>query len=75
ECFLESIRKKGRVNEMRILLRYNLEDHQPLKDTHLGLVMYAKRKLSFSSRKIKEVSLIKKIFQNSKRFVRDQVRS
>jgi len=69
ECFLESIRKRGRVNEMRILLRYNLVAHQPLKDTHLGLVMYAKRKLSFSSRKIKEVSLIKKIFQNSQRFI------
>ena len=69
ECFLESIRKRGRVNEMRILLRYNLVAHQPLKDTHLGLVMFAKRKLSFSSRKIKEVGLIKKIFKNSQRFI------
>jgi len=73
ECFLDSVRKGGRVNEMRVLLRYNVAAHQPLKDSHLGLVMFAKRKLSFSSRKIKEVNLIKKIFKNSKRFIRDQV--
>jgi heterodisulfide reductase subunit C len=73
ECFLDSVRKEGRVNEMRVLLRYNLAAHQPLKDSHLGLVMFAKRKLRFSSRKIKEVGLIKEMFEKSKRFVRDRV--
>lgn len=71
EFFLDSIRKRGRVNEMEILMRYNLAAHQPFKDSHLGLVMFAKRKLSFSSRKIKEVGLIKEMFKNSKRFIKE----
>jgi heterodisulfide reductase subunit C len=71
ELFLDSIRKRGRVNEMEVLLRYNLAAGQPFKDSHLGLVMLAKRKLSFSSRKIKEVGLIKEIFKNSKRFIKE----
>jgi heterodisulfide reductase subunit C len=71
EFFLDSIRKRGRVNEMEILLRYNLAAHQPFKDSHLGLVMLAKRKLSFSNRKIKEVGLIKEIFKNSRRFIKE----
>lgn len=71
ELFLDSIRKRGRVNEMEILLQYNLATHQPFKDTHLGLLMFAKRKLSFSGHKIKEVSRIKEIFKNSKRFIKE----
>ena len=71
ELFLDSIRKRGRVNEMEILLQYNLATHQPFKDTHLGLLMFAKRKLSFSGRKIKEVGRIKEIFKNSKRFMKE----
>ncbi|MGB7575233.1 MAG: 4Fe-4S dicluster domain-containing protein [Thermodesulfobacteriota bacterium] len=71
EFFLDSIRKRGRVNEMEILLRYNLATHQPFKDSHLGLVMLAKRKLSFSNRKIKGVGLIKEIFKNSRRFIKE----
>jgi heterodisulfide reductase subunit C len=71
EFFLDSIRKRGRVNELEILLRYNLAARQPFKDSHLGLVMLAKRKLKFSSRKIKEVGLIKEIFKNSKRFIKE----
>jgi len=69
ELFLDSIRKRGRVNEMEILLHYHLATHQPFKDTYLGLMMLAKRKLSFSGRKIKEVGKIKEIFQNSKRIL------
>jgi heterodisulfide reductase subunit C len=68
ELFLDSIRKRGRVNEMEILLQYNLATRQPFKDTHLGLLMLAKRKLSFSGHKIKEVGRIKEIFKNSRRF-------
>jgi heterodisulfide reductase subunit C len=73
ELFLDSIRKRGRVNEMDILLHYNLATGQPFKDTHLGLLMFAKRKLSFSGHKIKEVGRIKEIFKNSKRFFKESV--
>lgn len=71
ELFLDSIRKRGRVSETEILLQYNLATRQPFKDTHLGLLMFAKRKLSFSGRKIKEVGQIKEIFKNSKRFMKE----
>jgi heterodisulfide reductase subunit C len=73
ELFLDSIRKRGRVNEMEILLQYNLATGQPFKDTHLGLLMLAKRKLTFSGHKIKEVGLIKEIFKNSKRFFKESM--
>jgi len=72
ELFLDSIRKRGRVNEMETLLQFHLATHQPFKDTYLGLMMLAKRKLSFSGRKIKEVKKIKEIFQNSKRILHEK---
>jgi heterodisulfide reductase subunit C len=73
ELFLDSIRKRGRVNEMEVLLQYNLATRQPFKDTHLGLLMLAKRKLSFSGHKIKEMGRIKEIFKNSKRFFKESL--
>lgn len=73
ELFLDSIRKRGRVSEVEILLQYNMATGQPFRDTHLGLLMLAKRKLNFSGRKIKELGSIKEIFKNSKRFFKEQV--
>lgn len=73
EFFLDSIRKRGRVNELEVLMRYHLATRQPFKDTHLGLTMLRKGKLSFSSHIIKEVGRIREIFKNSKRFMKESV--
>lgn len=67
EIFLDSIRKRGRIHELELVMRYNLSIRQPLKDAHLGPIMLAKGKLSFLGHKIKEVGKIKEIFQKSKR--------
>ncbi len=67
EIFLESIRKRGRVHELELVMKYNLALLQPLKDAHLGPVMLARGKLGVLGHTIKEVGKIKEIFQKSKR--------
>ena len=72
EIFLDSIRKRGRIHELELVMRYNLAIRQPFKDAHLGPVMMARRKMKFLGHKIKEMSRIKEIFQNSKRLLKVQ---
>ena len=67
EIFLDSIRKRGRVHELELVMRYNLALRQPFKDAHLGPVMFSRGKLGLLGHRIKEVRKIKEIFQNSKR--------
>jgi len=67
EIFLDSIRKRGRVHELELVMKYNLALLQPFKDAHLGPVMLARRKLGIFGHRIKEVGKIREIFQNSKR--------
>jgi heterodisulfide reductase subunit C len=72
EIFLDSIRKRGRVHELELVMRYNLASRQPLKDAHLGPMMLSRGKLSFLGHKIREMGRIKEIFKNSKRLLRSQ---
>ena len=67
EIFLDSVRKRGRVHELELVMKYNLALLQPFKDAHLGPVMLARGKLGIWGHKIKEVGKIKEIFQKSKR--------
>lgn len=67
EIFLDSIRKRGRVHELELVMKYNLALLQPFKDAHLGPVMFARGKLGILGHKIKEVRKIKEIFKNSRR--------
>jgi heterodisulfide reductase subunit C len=70
EIFLDSIRKRGRVHELELVMKYNLALRKPFKDAHLGPVMFARGKLGLLGHKIKEVGKIKEIFQNSKRLIK-----
>jgi heterodisulfide reductase subunit C len=70
EIFLDSIRKRGRVHELELVMKYNLALRQPFKDAHLGPVMFARGKLGFLGHKIKELGKIKEIFQNSNRLLK-----
>jgi len=72
EIFIDSIRKRGRVHELELVMKYNLASRQPFKDAHLGPMMLSRRKLSFLGHKIREVGRIKEIFKNSKRLLRSQ---
>lgn len=67
EIFLDSIRKRGRVHELELVMKYNLALRQPFKDAHLGPVMFTRGKLGILGHKIKEVGKIKEIFKNSRR--------
>jgi len=67
EIFIDSIRKRGRVHELELVMRYNLAVRKPFKDAHLGPMMLTHRKLALLGHKIKEVGKIKEIFKNSKR--------
>ncbi len=68
--FLDSIQKRGRVHELELVMRYNLTTFQPFKDAHLGPLMLSRGKLSFLGHKIKGLDQIKRIFKESKRFLR-----
>jgi heterodisulfide reductase subunit C2 len=70
EIFLDSIRKRGRVHELELVMKYNLALLQPFKDAHLGPVMLARGKLGLLGHRIKELGKIKEIFQNSKRLLK-----
>ncbi len=69
EIFLDTIRKRGRVHELELVMRYNLACRQPLKDAHLGPLMFSRGKLGLLGHKIKEVAKVKEIFKNSKRII------
>jgi heterodisulfide reductase subunit C len=72
EIFLDSIRKRGRVHELELVMRYNLAIRQPLKDAHLGPMMFTRGKLNLLGHKIKELGRIKEIFRSSKRIIKGQ---
>jgi heterodisulfide reductase subunit C len=72
EIFLDTIRKRGRVHELELVLRNNLANLQPFKDAQLGPVMFMKGKLSLLGHKIKEVGKVREIFKNSKRMMKLQ---
>jgi heterodisulfide reductase subunit C len=69
EIFLDSIRKRGRVHELELVMRYNLALRQPFKDAHLGPLMLSRGKLGLLGHKIKEVARIREIFKKSKRII------
>ena len=72
EIFLDSIRKRGRVHELELVMRYNLAIRQPFKDAHLGPMMFTRGKLNLLGHKIKELGRIKEIFRSSKRIIKGQ---
>ena len=72
KIFLGTVRKRGRVHEMELIMRYNLAVRQPFKDAHLGSRMFMKGKLHFLGKKVKELNQIREIFAKSKRFFKPQ---
>jgi heterodisulfide reductase subunit C2 len=69
EIFLDTVRKRGRVHELELVMRYNLACRRPFKDAHLGPVMFSRRKLSLLGHRIKGVGKIKEIFKGSRRII------
>jgi heterodisulfide reductase subunit C len=69
EIFLEQIRKRGRIDEARLLLNYELKTGDFLspekfrEEANLGLEMFRKGKLKLPSRKKYATKAVKKIFK------------
>lgn len=67
QIFLDSIKKRGRVHELGLVMRYNFLTGQPLKDAHIGPLMFLKGKLNLLGHRIRGIGHIKEIFKSSRR--------
>jgi heterodisulfide reductase subunit C len=69
--FLDSVENHGRLNEIELSVKYNLALKKPLNDLPLAGKLAQKGKLNPFSGQVKDKRNIKKIFKESKRFVRE----
>lgn len=71
KIFLDSVKNHGRLNEIELSVKYNLALKKPFNDMPLAAKLGQKGKLNPFSGEVKDKSNIKKIFKESKRFVRE----
>lgn len=62
QAFLGTVERYGRAHEMGLMVQYNLQSGQPLKDALLAPPLLLKGKISPFPMKIKDVAGIKNIF-------------
>lgn len=71
--FMDEVRKRGRINELRLLFRYKLitgdffSFRRLLEDAKLGLKMFSLGKLKLISERLPDQKQIKKIFTSSRK--------
>ena len=68
---MDSVEKHGRLNEIELSVKYNLALKKPFNDLPLAAKLAQKGKLNPFSGQVKDKDNIKKIFNESKRFVRE----
>ena len=61
---LSSVERYGRTHKLEIMLRYKMKTGDWFGDMDVGLRMLAKRKLDLTPSKVKNISAIKKLFNN-----------
>jgi heterodisulfide reductase subunit C len=66
QAFLDSIKNTGRLFEFGLIRDYKLKTFNLMQDITIAPSMYAKGKLHFIPEKIKNLSLLKRIFQKTK---------
>jgi hypothetical protein len=66
EAFLGSIKKSGRINETAMMVSYKLKSKDYFSDMVMGLGMFAKGKLSPFAPKTKNLTAVRRIFEQSK---------
>lgn len=64
DIFLKSVEANGRVHELGLILGFNLQSGQPLKDAQYGLPMVTRGKLAILPHKSNGQDEVKKIFDN-----------
>jgi len=62
ELMLDSIKKTGKVAETPLLIKYNLNTKQYLKDADLGRRMFFKGKLNPFSPRVKDIYQVRRLF-------------
>ena len=67
--FVDSIRKRGRVYELGMVMRYNMLSGQPMKDADMGPAMFLKQKIAPLPHGVKDKGRIRRIFERSRRFM------
>jgi heterodisulfide reductase subunit C len=64
QVFLNCVRRYGKVNEVELMLRYNLRLRKPFQRLLLGLTMLSKGRLEILPRRIKGRKELHQIFEN-----------
>lgn len=64
ELMLGSVKKKGRVAEVMVTVKFNIKSGQLTKDSDMGMKMFFKGKLSPFSPKIKKVEEVRRLFRD-----------
>ncbi|WP_366924757.1 4Fe-4S dicluster domain-containing protein [Metallumcola ferriviriculae] len=62
DLFLKSVEKNGRVHEMGLILQYNLQSRQFLKDATLAPKLFTDGKIHIAAEKIADNGAVKRIF-------------
>lgn len=65
--FLKSVRAHGRVHEAGMMARYKLKSGQLFTDLKLGLALFKKGKLNFFPSRVKNMSQVRRIFNNAEK--------
>ena len=62
QAVLQSIQRHGRTHKLEVMMRYKLKRHDWFSDLAVGMKMFAKRKLELLPSKSKNISEIRRIF-------------
>ena len=62
DAFLDSVRSHGRLYEVGLLMRFNLQSGKPFADAELGPKLLGKGKLHFLPKNIRGAGAVKQIF-------------
>jgi len=63
ELLLSSIRERGRVSELDVVLKYNWKTGEYMKNARLGVKMLLKGKLNLSRSRVKETEEVRRLFE------------
>ncbi len=70
--FLDSVKKHGRLDELEVSIKNNLVLRKPLNDLPLAAALFQKGKIRLVGARTQDKAKVKKIFAESKRFVREK---
>lgn len=67
--FLKTVKQHGKVFELGLIMRYNLQSRKPFKDAVFGPLLLRRGRVSLRPHKVKAINEVKKMFERAKAFV------